>query len=45
MVLVTFLVAPRPARAQGEAGDDTGNEYRLTLFPSHRITDTVTGFA
>lgn len=24
---------------------DKGNEYRITLFPSHKITDKITGFA
>jgi hypothetical protein len=42
VLLLTFVIAPPSARAQN---DETGNEYRLTLFPSHRITDTVTGFA
>ena len=41
LFLFVLAAASLPARAQ----DDTGNEYRLTLFPSHRITDTVTGFA
>ena len=34
-----LVVAATPALAQ----DDTGNEYRFTLFPYHRISDKVTG--
>ena len=41
LFLFMLAVGSLPARAQ----DDTGNEYRVTLFPSHRISDTVTGFA
>jgi len=41
VVLLVLAAAPGAAQAQ----DDTGNEYRLTLFPSHRISDQVTGFA
>jgi hypothetical protein len=26
-------------------GQDKGNEYRITLFPSHKITEKITGFA
>jgi len=40
-LLFLLPVMPLPAQAQ----DDTGNEYRLTLFPYHRISDEVTGFA
>ncbi len=28
-----------------KAQQDKGNEYRITLFPSARITDKITGFA
>jgi hypothetical protein len=41
LVVCALAVAPSPAQAQ----DDTGNEYRLTLFPSVRLSDQVTGFA
>jgi hypothetical protein len=27
------------------AQSDKGNEYRITLFPSHKITEKITGFA
>jgi hypothetical protein len=37
--LCLLVLASVPA----QAGDDTGNEYRLTLFPYHRISDQVTG--
>ena len=44
MVLVLTLaalgLAAGPLRAQE---DDIGNEYRLTFFPYHRITDELTG--
>lgn len=40
--LVAGLLCAPNARAQYE--DPTGNEYRLTLFPYHRISDQVTGF-
>ena len=26
------------------AQDDIGNEYRITLFPSHKVTDKIGGF-
>lgn len=26
------------------AQDDIGNEYRITLFPSHKVTETIGGF-
>jgi len=40
-ILLMLVVVSMPVRAQ----DDTGNEYRITLFPSHRISDKLTGFA
>jgi len=42
LFLFLLAVASLPAWAQDE---DIGNEYRLTLFPSHRINDKLTGFA
>jgi len=41
LMLFILIVAALPARGQDEA---RGNEYRLTLFPYHRISDKVTGF-
>jgi hypothetical protein len=42
LLLMCFIsMVPQPARAQ----DDIGNEYRFTVFPSHKITDKLTGFA
>lgn len=38
---VLSLLFASDARAQG---DDIGNEYRVTLFPYHRISDQLTGF-
>jgi hypothetical protein len=37
--LITFI--PLASTAQ----DDIGNEYRITLFPSHKITDKIGGFS
>jgi len=42
LFLFMLIVVSKPAAAQQE---DTGNEYRFTIFPYHRITDKVTGFA
>jgi hypothetical protein len=39
--LFVFMSLAIPAKAQ----DDIGNEYRFTVFPSHRISDKFTGFA
>jgi hypothetical protein len=41
-ILAVTLLCPLAAWAQ----DDTpiGNEYRVTVFPNYRITDTATGF-
>ncbi len=39
--LAAGLICAPGARAQD---DDIGNEYRLTLFPYHRISDQATGF-
>jgi hypothetical protein len=41
MVLCAFCTINRTASAQ----EDIGNEYRFTVFPSHKITDKLTGFA
>jgi hypothetical protein len=41
LCLLALVVVPRPAAAQ----DDIGNEYRMTVFPSARISESVTGFA
>ena len=30
--------------ARAENDEPTGNEYRFTLFPYHRINDELTGF-
>jgi hypothetical protein len=40
-LLSLFLLVPQPVQSQA----DKGNEYRITLFPSHKITEKVTGFA
>jgi hypothetical protein len=42
-VLLLFLLALNslPSLAQS----DKGNEYRITLFPSHKVTEKITGFA
>jgi len=40
--LAASLLCTPAARAQND--DRIGNEYRLTLFPYHRITDQATGF-
>jgi|WetSurMetagenome_2_1015567.scaffolds.fasta_scaffold146969_2 hypothetical protein len=40
-LLLIVLTAPQKVRSQ----NDKGNEYRITLFPSHKITDKITGFA
>jgi len=40
LLFLFMLVVASPA---AQAQDDTGNEYRVTLFPYHRISDEVTG--
>ena len=40
--LALGIVCTPPAQAQND--EPIGNEYRLTLFPYHRITDELTGF-
>ena len=40
--LAVGLMCPLAARAQ--TNDPIGNEYRLTFFPSYRITHTTAGF-
>jgi hypothetical protein len=40
-LLFLFSLNSFPSHAQ----DDKGNEYRITLFPSHKITEKITGFA
>ena len=40
-LLFLFALNSLPSPAQ----DDIGNEYRITLFPSHKITEKITGFA
>jgi len=42
LVLLGILAPAFSARAQND--DDKNNEFRLTLFPYHRITDQLTGF-
>lgn len=43
LLIILFVVfsVVMPARAQ----DELGNEYRFTVFPSHRVTEKLTGFA
>jgi hypothetical protein len=41
MALCVFCTANRTASAQ----EDIGNEYRFTVFPSHKVSDKLTGFA
>jgi len=43
---LTCALAPCATAAQTDNGynDDRDGEYRLTLFPYHRITDNLTGF-
>jgi len=43
MILLLFMFIA--GSLQISAQDDPGNEYRITLFPSHRVSDEVTGFA
>ena len=38
---IIVMMAPRAARAQSP---DVTNEYRVTLFPFHKINDHLTGF-
>ena len=40
--LTAGLLCPLDARAQND--ESIGNEYRVTLFPYHRINDELTGF-
>jgi len=40
-MVAMLVLSAHPAEAQEE---DIGHEYRLTLFPYHRITDKLTGF-
>ena len=40
--LAAALLGATDARAQND--DPIGNEYRVTLFPYHRINDELTGF-
>jgi len=45
LVILVWLAVMAPAfstRAQND--DDVNDEFRLTLFPYHRITDNLTGF-
>jgi hypothetical protein len=40
-LLLIFILIPQQVSSQ----DERGNEYRITLFPSHKITENITGFA
>ncbi len=40
LLIILFAFSPLASKAQ----DDIGNEYRITLFPSHKITDKIGGF-
>ena len=41
ILLLTFTVI-RPSALLAQ--EDIGNEYRITLFPSHKVTETIGGF-
>ncbi|MHC1777989.1 MAG: DUF2490 domain-containing protein [Lentimicrobium sp.] len=40
LLFILMTVRPLGLRAQ----EDIGNEYRITLFPSHKVTETIGGF-
>ena len=41
-IILLVFTAFRPLDLFGQ--EDIGNEYRITLFPSHRVTDKIGGF-
>jgi hypothetical protein len=43
-VSVFFLIILAFSSLSALAQDDIGNEYRITLFPSHKVTDKIGGF-
>ena len=41
-ILLLTLIVLRPSVLLAQ--EDIGNEYRITLFPSHKVTETIGGF-
>jgi hypothetical protein len=43
-ILILFIIALNSLKATAQEQEDIGNEYRITLFPSHKVTDKIGGF-
>lgn len=43
-IFLLGFIAFLPLTSMAQEEEDIGNEYRITLFPSHKITETVGGF-
>ncbi|HSO85133.1 MAG TPA: hypothetical protein VLQ91_01180 [Draconibacterium sp.] len=41
-ILVLIIVTVDSSKSMAQ--EDIGNEYRITLFPSHKVTETIGGF-
>ena len=44
LVCISILLIVTIGSSKSMAQEDIGNEYRITLFPSHKVTDKIGGF-